>query len=283
MPVTQQVGHTSYVPGTSAALLPGETFNIGYGDGSGASGIVYADTVTVGGVTATSQAVEAATSASRAFVNDENNSGLMGLAFSKLNTVSPVQQTTFFDTVKSTLASALFTSYLKHAGPGSYDFGFIDSTKYRGSITYVPVETDSGFWQFDAGNYSVGRTKHSSTIGATIADTGTTLAYLPDSVCNDYYSQISGASMSQQQGGWIFPCSTKMLPLRINIGGKYFAIPAKFMTFAPVSNTQCFGSLQSNTGMGFSILGDVFLKNAFVVFDQTQATPRLGFAKQARS
>ena len=118
-------GHAIYNPQTSGKIKSGYTWNISYGDGSGASGTVYADKVVVGAVTATSQAVEAATSVSTQFVQDTDNDGLLGLAFSTLNTVSPVQQNTFFDTVKSTLAAKLFTADLKKGAAGAYGFGSV--------------------------------------------------------------------------------------------------------------------------------------------------------------
>jgi aspergillopepsin I len=66
--------------------MSGYSWRITYGDGSGASGDVYKDKVSVGGVTATSQAVEAARSVSSQFVQDTANDGLLGLAFSSINT-----------------------------------------------------------------------------------------------------------------------------------------------------------------------------------------------------
>jgi hypothetical protein len=76
-----------------------------------------------GPVTATSQAVEAATSVSSQFVSDTQNDGLVGLSFSSINTVTPKPATTFFDTVKGSLAQALFAADLKKGQAGSYDFG----------------------------------------------------------------------------------------------------------------------------------------------------------------
>lgn len=70
--------------------------------------------------------------------------------------VSPKPQTTFFDTVKSSLDKPLFAVTLKHQAPGSYDFGFIDVQKYTGQIAYTPVDSSQGFWSFTASGYSVG-------------------------------------------------------------------------------------------------------------------------------
>lgn len=68
----------------------------------------------------------------------------------------PVQQKTFFDNAKTSLSLPLFTAYLKRNSPGSYDFGFIDSAKYKGSLNYINVNTANGFWQFASNGYAVG-------------------------------------------------------------------------------------------------------------------------------
>lgn len=121
-PASEAAGHSKYKPSSSAKKLP-DTWKISYGDGSGAAGVVYADKVVVGGVTATTQAVEAATSVSAQFTQNTGSDGLLGLAFSTINTVTPNRQNTFFDTVKATLAKQLFTADLKSGTPGAYTFG----------------------------------------------------------------------------------------------------------------------------------------------------------------
>jgi len=247
-----------------------------YGDGSGASGIVYADKVTIGGVTATSQAVEAATSISSSFSADPNNDGLVGLAMSSLNTVQPTRQTTFFDTVKSTLVAPLFTASLKKGAPGTYDFGYIDTAKYTGSIAYAPVNTANGWWQFTATGYAVGSSGAVSTSYSGIADTGTTLMYLPSAIVQAYYAKVPGAAYNSGAGGWLFPCNSVMPNFSIVVGGQLRTVPGSYINWAPYTSTQCFGGMQENTGIGFTIFGDVFLKSQFVVFDSTG--PRIGFA-----
>ena len=122
-PASQSAGHAKYNPSISGKRIAGSTWSITYGDQSGASGIVYTDKVVIGGVTATRQAVEAATSVSASFTSNRDSDGLVGLAFSSINQVQPRQQLTFFDTVKPTLAKGLFTVDLKAGEAGSYTFG----------------------------------------------------------------------------------------------------------------------------------------------------------------
>lgn len=263
--------HTIYSASSSAEELSGETWSISYGDSSGASGIVYADTVTVGGVTATSQAVEAATSVSSQFASGASD-GLLGLAFSSINTVSPDQKTTFFDTASSTLDSNLFTATLKHGEPGSYDFGYIDSSKYSGDLAYVSIDNSQGFWMFTAGSTSVG-----VDAGSVIADTGTSLMLLSDDVVDAYYS-AAGGQMDNQQGGYTMP-SSGAPDFTIDVGGLTTTVPGANMCYADIDGSTCFGGLQSAGSMGFGILGDVWLKSQFVVFDA--ANTQLGVAAQA--
>jgi aspergillopepsin I len=104
---------------------------------------------------------------------------------------------------------------------------------------------------------------------------------LPDDVVDDYYSAVSGASYDSNQGGYVFSCSAKLPNFNVAINGKTFVIPGSYINFAPASGTKCFGGIQSNQGLGFSIFGDIFLKTVYAIFDQTQSSPRLGFASQA--
>lgn len=277
---TQQSGHTIYNASRTGKVMNGQTFAITYGDGSSATGKVYADKVTVGGVTATSQAVEAATSVSDFLLEDPDLDGILGLAFSNVNQVKPSQQKTFFDSVKSSLASKLFTVTLKKGAAGSYDFGYIDNTKYTGKITYTSVNSGSGLWQFGVTGYSLGSGKTASKSFQAIADTATTLLYLPDDVVAAYYKQVKGAQFSSTQGAWVFPCSATLPSFSAVIGGAKATVPGSYLNYAPLDGTTCFGGIQSDSGIGFSIFGSMFLKSQFVVFDQTKSNPRLGFAQQ---
>jgi aspergillopepsin I len=78
--------------------------------------------------------------------------------------VKPERQVTFFDNVKKDLSSPLFAANLKHNAPGSYDFGFTDPGKYKGDITYTPVNDTRGFWMFTAQGYCVGECVGNATV-----------------------------------------------------------------------------------------------------------------------
>lgn len=121
----------------------------------------------------------------------------------------------------------------------------------------------------------------SGTVGPAIADTGTTLLLVPDAVVKDYYSKVSGASYDSNQGGYTFPCSTKLRNFSVAIGGKTFVVPGSYINYAPASLTKCFGGIQSDQGLPFSIFGNIFLKTVYAIFDQTQSSPLIGFAEQS--
>lgn len=355
-PTTSVNGQTLYeiAKSTTAKQMTGATWKISYGDGSSSSGNVYTDVVTIGNISVTGQAVESATTVSSEFTSDSQSSGLVGLAMSSLNTVSPTAQKTFFDNAKSQLGSALFTADLMHDIAGTYTFGAIDSTAFTGSIAYANLynasTSYSGYWTFQSTGYTVGNGTTTTTataattntgngngkknkqndaqpggffkrvrslfsghqeeartpepknrkhIGARdaeeesdfqkratsttitgIADTGTTLLMLPDAVVSDYYSQVTGAEDSTQEGGWVFPCSTTPPDFTFAVGTGSFTVPGSYINWTPVdtTNTTCYGGMQSDTSIGLSIFGDIALKAGYVVFDGAEG--RVGWAQK---
>lgn len=248
-----QTGHTLYDPkkSTSLKMISGATFSISYGDGSGAAGNVGTDTVNIGGATVTEQAIEMATAVSQSFVQDTNNNGLVGLAFSKLNTVKPAQQKTFFDNVMPSLAQPVFTADLRKAAVGSYEFGNIDATKFNGTMAWVPVNTTQGFWQFSSTKFAVGtgQAQAGNPTGQAIADTGTTLIIADPTVVNGYYSQIPSAKNNAQAGGITVDCNAQLPDLMLDVGGSYMArVRGADINFAQVQ-----GNSESPNPISFAV------------------------------
>lgn len=279
---------TLYMPNKSstAKKLAGHTWTIEYGDGSYSTGDVYIDNVSIGGVKVTTQAVESAKDVSFEFTFNSAQSGLLGLAFEVLNTVEPNQQATFFDNVKGVLEHPLFTVDLKADASGSYDFGYIDEAKMNGSIHYTPVNSAdgvaSGFWEVIGTGYAVGKRAFVPHSIDAIIDTGSSLLMLPDDVVQDYYFAVPKATFSTLEGGWIFPCKADLPDFVFGVGKNYRGrVPGPYINFAPsqAKKGYCFGGIQSDVGIGFSIWGDVLLKAQFVVFDG--GNTRVGFASKA--
>lgn len=358
-PTKQVNGQKTYdiKTSTSAQQMTGATWKISYGDGSSSSGNVYTDVVTIGNISVTGQAVESATSVSDEFTADSSSSGLVGLAMSTLNTVTPTAQKTFFDNAKSQLGAGVFSVDLKHNTAGTYTFGAIDTTAFTGTMFYANLfnttASMAGYWTFQASGYTVGNgttTATAATAAATtsstkkkggknnaaaelggdssqggngffrrarsllmeprepmnrahaggssasssssssnakrastttitgIADTGTTLAMLPDAVVKDYYSQVTGAQDSTTEGGYVFPCASTLPDFSFGVGTGSVTIPGSYINWAAVdtTNTTCYGGIQSDASIGFSIFGDIALKAAYVVFDGAEG--RVGWA-----
>ncbi|KAL9110155.1 MAG: hypothetical protein Q9227_005215 [Pyrenula ochraceoflavens] len=291
LPANQQGNHTLFDPSKSTTFqqMQGATFNISYGDGSFASGPVGMDQVDIGGATVQQQAIGVPDQVSDSFVKDGQSNGLVGLAFSQLNTIQPQQQKTFFANVAPQLSSPVFTANFKQGQVGNYEFGNIDTTQFQGQLTNVPVNTVNGFWQVDSKSFSVNGGQPQTAQGGSgtaIADTGTSLMLVDAAVVNAYYSQVDQAQNSAQVGGVVFPCNSQLPDLAVAMGDNYMAtVPGTLMKFASVGQDQtgtnfCFGGLQSNQGANLQIYGDVFFKSQFVAFQGTNP-PTLGLAPHA--
>ena len=274
--------------------MPNQTWQIRYGDGTGASGIVYQDVVSIGDPTSTqprqvvsfpNQVVQIATSVSAGLTDDPYASGLMGLGMSSGNRVRPTPAKTFMDNIRSSLAQPLFTANLRHTQPGTYSFGFINSSEHNTRIGYTPVNRDSIYWEFATSGFAVGSSPRQSQPWTVLADTGTSLLLVPDFVVNAYYAQVPGSGYSRVWAAMIFPCATELpdwsfyVPVSNDGRTKVLykgTVPGRYMNYAQVNTTHCYGGMQSSEEIGVSIFGDVLLKAQLVVFDL--GGMRIGFA-----
>ncbi|GAO18409.1 uncharacterized protein UV8b_02830 [Ustilaginoidea virens] len=280
-PPSEVNGQKLYDPSKSSSshLMDGESWNIVYGDGSSSGGSVYSDVVSIGGLAVQGQAVEVALQVSQQLTNDSSSSGLVGLAFSSINTVTPDQQNTFFANAMPNLNLPLFTADLNHHADGTYNFGFIDKSHYTGSITYTPVDNSQGFWGWTSTGYAVGSDRFRKTSISGIADTGTTLLLLPDSIVKAYYAKVPGAGYNATAGGYSFNCSASLPTFKFGVEKSAITIPGSFFNFATLEGSHnCYGGLQSSDGIGINVFGDIALKAAFVVFDGGKT--RLGWASK---
>lgn len=239
-------GHTVFDPEKSSTFqtLEGATFNITYGDGSFASGGVGLDTVDIGGATVERQAIGLPTEVSDSFIEDTASNGLVGLAFSSINTMQPQQQKTFFENIAPELDEPVMTALLKSDGVGEYEFGTIDTSKFTGQMANVSVDNSNGFWQFDSAQFAVGngQLRRIRQAPTAIADTGTTLMLVSPEVAVAYYEQVEGAVFANQVGGFIFPCDATLPDLSVAVGNANLAtIPGSVINFSEVGTNTTSG------------------------------------------
>jgi cathepsin D len=159
------LGRTLYDPSRSFTAIPlSKPFRIRYEDGSGASGELYKDTVTIGGrpisfgslpatiggITATQQTLGAASKWRK--LRRSPDDGVMGLAFRAVSSYNadPVLQN-LID--RRLMDSPVFALKLVE-GDAVLTLGGMSDNLYDGDITYVDVIND-GWWEVKADSLSV--------------------------------------------------------------------------------------------------------------------------------
>jgi Eukaryotic aspartyl protease len=244
----------------------GRPWNITYGDGTSSSGICGTDDVTIGGLTIKNQTIELAVNISSGFITDPTD-GLLGLGFDKIASVSGVKTPVDNMISQGLISKPIFSVFLGKdsiSGGGEYLFGGIDNSKFRGTLATVPIDNSRGFWTVAVDSGSVG----SSTIGKFpgIIDTGTTLLLLP----NLQASQVAEAlnATDNRDGTYTISCNaTDLQDLNLNIGGHNYTVPGADLIFENGPDNKCIAAF-AYSGSKVGILGDVFIKNNYVVFQQ---------------
>jgi hypothetical protein len=157
-------------------------------------------------------------------------------------------------------------------GAGFYTFGEIDEATVAGqTISYTPIDNSQGFWMVDSASAAVNGKSIAQTGNTAIIDTGTTLALVSDATCKAIYAAIPGSSYDSTQQGYIYPSSTTLDQLPVvsfAVGDKQFPLQKEDLGFADAGNNMTYGGIQSRGTMTFDILGDVFLKSIYAIFDQ---------------
>ena len=175
------------------------------------------------------QAVELPNAVSHEFTNDTNSDGILGLAFQAANTIKPTSQPTFFENAMASLMAPVFTANLKAGSAGSYQFGFIDSTAYTGTLQYTPVIKSAsavGLWAFE--------TNPGTNASPAIADTGSSLLLLDDEIVRAYWAPVPGHTSDVQ--GITFPCGTALPDFKIKLGGYTATISGSLINYAPATD-----------------------------------------------
>jgi len=167
----------------------------------------------------------------------------------------------------------LFTVKLDRGdNAGFYSFGEIDETVTSNPIAYTSVDNSQGFWMVPSMSYRLNGKTITREGNTAILDTGTTLALVDDDTVSQIYGAIKGAKFDQNQGGWLYPAAATVPDVAFAIGGTMYTLNAADFPFGDAEDGFVFGGVQSRGTNPFDILGDVFLKSVYVVFNQGKST-----------
>ncbi|KAI9361214.1 aspartic peptidase domain-containing protein [Zopfochytrium polystomum] len=257
-----------------------KSFSTSYGSGS-VSGLIYKGPVTLAGKTAT---IAFGVSTSETGFNDPGD-GLMGLAFQSISNISQqggaaAAQSNFIDALR--LADNRFAFYLSNAtdaasnDTGEVTVGGLDASKYTGPVHYLPL-TSTTYWQasFGAGASFAANGQRGplfDQIKDFIADTGTTLNILESSVADAINAAIGAAPYDAQQG--VYPIDAAVAET-----GPDVVLTIQGVESAAAGGTTAISGFTRGADDigGVAILGDVFIRAYYTIFDK--GGKRVGFAK----
>ncbi|KAI1854845.1 hypothetical protein JX266_000963 [Neoarthrinium moseri] len=261
----------------------GSWFNISYVDGSGASGDYVSDTVTIGSTKVDNLQFGIGYKSSSA-------QGILGVGY-PINEVQVGRANKDpYDNLPAKLVSdgaiqsnaySLWLNDLD-ASTGSILFGGVDTAQYTGSLETLPIQASGGVYsEFMITLTSV--TLDGSSIAtdqalAVLLDSGSSLTYLPDAWVEQIYT-LTNATYDASEGAAYVPCSlaqdTRTLDftfssptIKVDMNELVLDLittSGKRPTFSNGVTACLFGIAPA--GSGTNVLGDTFLRSAYVVYD----------------
>nr|AAQ73634.1 endothiapepsin-like protein [Epichloe festucae] len=206
------------------------------------TGIVYHDTLLLGGFRVPNATIESAQIMAPRFETELAISGIMGSPNASPIISRPLRRPS------SPSSGRIFT------GPSSRPHWDID-------LDLTAWKDDHPMWMYHR-------------FQATI-DTGTSLMFLPDPLASRYWLSIPGvqSSASPLSKAYMFPCSqADSLPdllFKLPSTEHVLRIPGTYLNYGPINSdpSLCWGGMQSAQDMDVTVLGDVMLKAVFVAFD----------------
>lgn len=258
----------TYDPSQSSSSKDlGEAFQIGYGDGTSTNGEYYTDDIVIGGATVKNLQFAVASSTS------VTQGGVFGIGFSSLEATSDQYPNLSYQ-LKSqgVILKNLYSLFLDSpsSSSGSIIFGGSDSSKYKGDLFTLPFQSSTRFTvNLDSIVPSGGSSIDAST--QVLLDSGTTITLLPQSIVDSISQQFPNAQYNSDVGGYITDCSPPSGGLEYKFDGGSIQVPySDLVTQAYDTNGNAINNV-CTLNLAYSgdlaILGDNFLRRAYVIFD----------------
>ncbi|XP_058158934.1 LOW QUALITY PROTEIN: chymosin-like [Dasypus novemcinctus] len=267
--------HRRFDPAKSSSFRSlGRPLSIQYGTGS-MQGELGSDTVSVSSLVVPHQTVGLSTQEPGVVFTYSEFDGILGLAYPSL--AAPYSVPVFDNMMaRHLLAQDLFSVYMGRSGQGSMlTLGAIDPSYYSGSLHWVPV-TVQEYWQFTVDSVTVDDVVVACDGGCqAILDTGTSMLAGPSSDILNIQTVIGATQGLYGQFDVNCTSLSSMPTVVFEINGRKYPLPPSAYTNQDPG--VCTSGFQGNGDSQQWILGDVFLREYYSVFDR--ASNRVGLAK----
>lgn len=263
----------TYAPNDSSTYeYVDSRFAIQYVDGSGATGDYVTDRFAFAGVSLEPFQFGVGYDSSKSV-------GVLGIGYpahevaaSYGQTYPNLPQKLVEDGHISTAAYSLWLNDLD-ASKGEILFGGVNSAKYTGELQTLPVIPEAGgiYAELIIALTAVGANGNEGSIAdgleaAALLDSGTSLMYLPDNIADAIFPAV-GAQWDEQQGAAFVDCalarSTETLDLTFST--PTIRIPMNELVLTAGADVCILGVARA--GSSIPVLGDTFLRSAYVVYD----------------
>ncbi|RDA83167.1 putative aspartyl protease [Ophiocordyceps camponoti-leonardi (nom. inval.)] len=278
---------------SSTSQYVNSLFNISYVDGSGAAGDFVSDDVRVSGqqVRGVQIGVAYKSSSPQSVLGIGLSSNEAQAARGGRGDSSRREYVNFPAKMADdgVIASNSYSLYLNdiNAPDGSVLFGGVDSDRYEPPLVAMPMQkVDGKFSEFFITMTSLSLNNETLADNLSLAvllDSGSTFSYLPDKVAQSIYSAVN-ARFNDQSGAAFVPCSlsSSSASLRFNFSSPAsVSVPLRELVIDPTSLSgrpvnfgdgvpACYlGIMPSggSSGSSANVLGDTFLRSAYVVYD----------------
>ncbi|KAM8976457.1 gastricsin-like isoform 2-T2 [Pelodytes ibericus] len=273
--------HNRFNPSQSSTYTSnGQQFTMSYGSGS-VTGVFGYDTVSVQGLTLTNQEFGLTYSESGSSFYYSKFDGIFGMAYPAMSAGGAT--TAMQGMLQQNLLNYPIFSVYMGSQSGEVIFGGVDNSLYSGQIQWAPV-TQEVYWQIGIDAFSINgqATGWCSQGCQAIVDTGTSPLTVPQQYMGNLL-QYLGAQQGQN-GEFLVNCNNvQNLPsISFTINGVQFHIPPS--EYILQNNGYCTVGVEetylpSQNGQPLWILGDVFLRQYYSVYDMRNN--RVGFAQSA--
>ncbi|XP_062975191.1 pepsin B-like [Elgaria multicarinata webbii] len=281
------VNHNKFNPRASSTYSNnGQTFTLSYGSGSLTVMLGY-DTVQVQNIVVRNQEFGLSENEPSNPFYYASFDGILGMSY-PASYVGHVGGDTVMQQMlrQRQLSEPIFSFYFSRQPTVQYGgeliFGGIDNKLFSGQITWAPV-THEAYWQIAVDEFVINNqaTGWCSSGCQAIVDTGTYQLAVPGQYLKSFLMNVGA---KEQNGNFVVNCNNvQNLPtITFVINGSQF--PLAPSAYVNNNNGYCTIEMESTylnspTGQPLWILGDIFLKEYYSVFDM--ANNRVGFAPSA--